>query len=325
MLASGALHTGPRVLAQVLMVAVSYTAALLVSQPDHAFDRWIAVAMLVASNVVVVGWVAGRLREAIAELFGARLAAEVARERVAVVSAHKSEFLANTSHELCTPLNAIIGFTQVLQDERNGPLQPRQAEYLEDILQSGQALLALITDLLDLAKLEAGRLPRVPQPTSIGSLLSSAVTAVAPGATRRGILVLVDAPDDLPTVEVDSSNLYHALVNVLANAVKFTDDGGRVELFARSGGGRVLVTVRDNGIGILPEQRAHLFEAFHQGVRPLPPHARGGTGLGLTLAKGLVELEGGQIVVESTPDVGSTFTIALPAPQPAEVGAAVGA
>ena len=325
-LASGALHTAPRVIVQLLMVAVSYTVALLVSQPDLAFELWLSVAMLVASNVVVVGWVAGRLREAIAELFGARLAAEVARERVAAVSAHKSEFLANTSHELCTPLNAIIGFAQVLRDEQTGPLQPRQAEYLEDILESGQALLALITDLLDLAKLEAGRLARSPQPTPLPTLIGSAVTEVGPAAARRAIQVLVDCPDDLPTVEVDPANLYHALVNLLANAVKFTSDGGRVELLARAAGDRVVVGVRDTGIGILPEQRPHLFEAFHQGVRPLPSHARGGTGLGLTLAKGLVELEGGRIAVESTPDVGSTFTISLPVPQvvPADLAAVAG-
>jgi signal transduction histidine kinase len=324
-LASGALHTAPRVATQVCMVAVSYTVALLVSQPEDAFDRWVAVAMLVACNVVVVGWVAGRLREAIAELFGARLAAEVARERVAAVSAHKSEFLANTSHELCTPLNAIIGFAQVLQDEQTGPLLPRQAEYLDDILESGQALLALITDLLDLAKLEAGRLQRTRQPTTIGSLVNAAVTEVGPSAARRGIRLLVDCPEELPTVDADPANLYHALVNLLTNAVKFTSDGGRVDLLARATHGRVLVSVRDNGLGILPEQRPHLFEAFHQGLRPLPTHARGGTGLGLTLAKGLVELEGGEISVESTPDVGSTFTISLPCPTaaPAELAAGV--
>ncbi len=115
-------------------------------------------------------------------------------------------------------------------------------------------------------------------------------------------------------MEADPAHLYHALANLLANGIKFTSDGGRVEVLARDIGGRVLVSVRDTGIGILPEQRAHLFEAFHQGSRPLPAHARGGTGLGLTLAKGLVELEGGEITLESTPDVGSTFTIALPTP-----------
>jgi len=239
------------------------------------------------------------------------------------VSAHKSDFLANTSHELCTPLNAIIDFAQVLRDEVTGPLETRQADYLEDILVSGQQLLALITDLLDLAKLEAGRLPRATRPTSITSLVQNVATELGGTASRRSIELLIDAPEELPTVDADPANLYHALSNLIANGIKFTSDGGRVEVQARLAGERVLLSVRDNGIGILPEQRPHLFEAFHQGARPLPQHARGGTGLGLTLAKGLVELEGGHIAVESTPDVGSTFTIELPVhavgrPVPAE-------
>ena len=227
------------------------------------------------------------------------------------MSAHKSDFLAHTSHELCTPLNAIIGFAEVLRDELAGPLLPKQASYLDDILESGQHLLALITDLLDLAKLEAGRLPTSPQPISIRSLIDTAAGSVRHSAARRDIHLLVEATPDLPTIDADPAHLFHALNNLLANAVKFTDDGGRVEVLARQSGGRILVSVRDTGIGILPDQVPHLFEAFHQGTRPLPGHAQGGTGLGLTLAKGLVELQGGQIAVESTPDVGSTFTIVL--------------
>src|SRR6185436_18810025 len=165
------------------------------------------------------------------------------------------------------PLNAIIGFTQVLQDPRTGPLAQKQAEYLEDILDSGQHLLALITDLLDLAKLEAGRLARAPQATELGTLIQTAVRELAPGAARRGIRLQVEAPDDLPTVNADPAHLYHALHNLLANGIKFTSDGGRVDVLARDLGGRILVSVRDTGIGILPEQRTHLFEAFHQGSR----------------------------------------------------------
>jgi signal transduction histidine kinase len=231
---------------------------------------------------------------------------------VEVVSAHKSDFLANISHELCTPLNAVIGFTQVLQDPRTGPLNQKQTEYLDDILESGQQLLALIKDLLDLAKIDAGRLPRSPQSTELSMLIHNAVVELTPAAVRRGIRVEVEAPPELPTVVADPTHVYHALANLLANAIKFTSEGGRVDVLVRDVGGRILVSVRDTGIGILPDQREHLFEAFHQGTRPLPAHARGGTGLGLTLAKGLIELEGGDITVESTPDVGSTFTISLP-------------
>jgi signal transduction histidine kinase len=311
-LASSALLTGRRVLVQVVNVLLLYGMVLAVDQTVRPLDHWVAIAMMVAVDAVVVGYVSGRLREVMSEALSSRLAAEAARARVEAVSAHKSDFLANTSHELCTPLNAIIGFTQVLRDEVTGPLEAKQADYLEDILVSGQQLLALITDLLDLAKLEAGRLPSEPRPTSITSLVQNVAAELQPVAHRRSISLVVDAPESLPTVEVDAPNLYHALGNLIANGIKFTSDGGRVDVQARAVGSRVLLSVRDNGIGILPEQRPHLFEAFHQGSRPLPAHARGGTGLGLTLAKGLVELEGGRIAVESTPDVGSTFTIELP-------------
>ncbi len=311
-LATAALLAAGRVLSQVSLVLVCHAVVLAILEPPNAVDRWVGIAMLVTVNALVVSWVAGRLREAITEALGARLAAEAARAQVEAVSAHKSDFLANTSHELCTPLNAVIGFAQVLKDPRTGPLNDKQAEYLDDILESGQQLLALITDLLDLAKLEAGRLVRAPQDTELTTLVTTAVREVTPSAARRGIRVQVEIPGALPTVQVDPAHVYHALSNLLANGIKFTSDGGRVDVLARDLGGRVLVSVRDTGIGILPDQRAHLFDAFHQGTRALPAHARGGTGLGLTLAKGLVELEGGEITLESTPDIGSTFTIALP-------------
>ena len=321
-MAASALLSQRRALVQIAFTATAYAVVLVIDQPAEALHRWIAVVMMVCANTVVIGWVAGRLREAMSEALSSRLAAEATRSQVEAVSAHKSDFLANTSHELCTPLNAIIGFAQVLRDELAGPLEPKQASYLEDILESGQHLLALITDLLDLAKLEAGRLARSPQHASLGALVTTAITEVTPAAERRGIQLLVDVPPDLPDLIADPGHLYHALSNLLANAVKFTSDGGRVEVLTRTTAGRILVSVRDTGIGILPEQRAHLFEAFHQGSRPLPPHARGGTGLGLTLAKGLVELEGGEITVESTPNVGSTFTIVLASQQSAEPAAA---
>ena len=314
-LATAALLSAGRVLSQITMVLVAHAIVLAILDAPGSVDHWLGITMLVCVNGVMVSWVSGRLREVITESLGARLAAEGARAQVEIVSAHKSDFLANISHELCTPLNAVIGFTQVLQDPRTGPLNQKQAEYLEDILDSGQQLLALITDLLDLAKIEAGRLPRSPQPTELAMLIHNVVVDLGSGAARRGIRVEVEAPADLPTVEADPTHVYHALANLLANAIKFTSDGGRVDVLARDLGGRVLVSVRDTGIGILPEQREHLFEAFHQGTRPLPAHARGGTGLGLTLAKGLIQLEGGEITLESTPDVGSTFTISLPTRQ----------
>jgi signal transduction histidine kinase len=144
--------------------------------------------------------------------------------------------------------------------------------------------------------------------------VATAITEVAPVAAQRGIHVEVELAPDLPTITTDPGHLRHALANLLANAVKFTSDGGRVDVVVRSLPGQLLLSVRDTGLGIVPDQLDHLFEAFHQGTRPLPTHARGGTGLGLTLAKGLVEVAGGRITVDSTPDVGSTFTIVLPTP-----------
>jgi signal transduction histidine kinase len=295
-------------------VSCAYGVVLLLdSQPD-AFQLWVSIVMLLVGNWVIVGWIAERMREVVAEAQGARLAAEAAKVQAEAVSGHKSDFLANTSHELCTPLNAIIGFAQVLNDDLAGPLGDKQAEYVADVLESGRHLLALITDLLALAKLEAGRLPSMPTQLEVDQLVSDVTTELASLAGRRRITLSTSLSPSLPVVVGDRQNLQQALSNLVSNGIKFTRDGGRVEVIARAadGASRVLISVRDTGIGILPEQRPRLFEAFHQGTRPLPQHARGGTGLGLTLAKGLVELEGGSIGVESTPGVGSTFTVSLP-------------
>jgi len=319
--ATAALLTPRRVADNLLGIGLCYVVVLLISQPTSAFDRWLAVMMLVSSNAVVISWVAGRLREVMSEALGARMAAEATRSRVAAISAHKSDFLASTSHELCTPLNAIIGFAHLLKDDTVGPLEPKQAGYVDDILESGHHLLALITDLLELAKLEAGRAPATHQEISVSTFVDTVVGELTSVAARRDVRLLVDVPEDLPLIEGDPGHLHQALANLLDNAIKFTPDGGRVDVMARSIGDRVLLSVRDTGIGILPDQRPHLFDAFHQGSRPLPEHARGGTGLGLTLAMGLVALEGGGITVESTPDIGSTFTISLPVPVPAAADA----
>jgi signal transduction histidine kinase len=287
---------------------------LLIDQPPDATQRWVSVMMLLAGNTILIGWIADRLREVVSEAIGARLAAEATKAQAEAVSAHKSDFLANTSHELCTPLNAIIGFGQVLEQEMAGPLSEKQSEYVADILESGEHLLALITDLLDLAKLEGGHLASAPAPVDVAALVTAVTNEVAQVADRRRITVLTRLEPDLPEVVGDARNLHQALTNLIANGIKFTRDGGRVEVIGRAAGNpdRVLISVRDTGIGILPEQRSRLFEAFHQGSRPVPEHARGGTGLGLALARGLVELEGGSIGLESTPNVGSTFTVSLP-------------
>ncbi|HEY8731541.1 MAG TPA: ATP-binding protein, partial [Candidatus Limnocylindria bacterium] len=228
-----------------------------------------------------------------------------------VANRHKSEFLANMSHELRTPLNAIIGFSEVLQQRMFGELNDQQADYLEDIKTSGQHLLTLINDILDLSKIEAGRMELEAAPFSLVAALNNAVTLVRERAQSHGIkLELVVAPE-LDTMVADERKLKQVLVNLLANAVKFTPDGGTITLRAVRENGEVRLAVHDTGIGIAPEDQRRIFEEFqqasHQGER-----SREGTGLGLTLSKRMVELHGGTISVDSAPGKGSTFTVALP-------------
>jgi signal transduction histidine kinase len=274
--------------------------------------------VLVVANAQAIGWLSGRLHEVMSEGLSRRLAAEATRAQAEAVGAHKRDFLANTSHELCTPLNAIIGFAQVLDDGIAGPLAPKQAEYVTDILETGQHLLGLINDLLDLARLEAGRLPTARQRVAPAAVVHAVANAHRPTAQRVSVDLRVDVEDDLPNLEGDPAHLTQVLGNLVANGIKFTNPGGRVDVMGHMSddGGRILLSVRDTGIGIVADQRDHVFEAFHQGTRPVPEHARGGTGLGLTLAKLLVEIDGGTITVESTPDIGSTFTVELPVPEP---------
>jgi GAF domain-containing protein/anti-sigma regulatory factor (Ser/Thr protein kinase) len=228
-----------------------------------------------------------------------------------VANRHKSEFLANMSHELRTPLNAIIGFSEVLLQRMFGDLNEQQADYLEDIVSSGRHLLSLINDILDLSKIEAGRMELEAAPFSLVAALSNAVTLVKERAQSHGIKLALEVAPDLDTMVADERKVKQVVVNLLANAVKFTPDGGTVSLRATRLNGQVRLSVRDTGIGIAMEDQERIFEEFqqasHQGER-----SREGTGLGLTLTKRMVELHGGTITVESAPGKGSTFTVALP-------------
>jgi GAF domain-containing protein len=226
-----------------------------------------------------------------------------------VANRHKSEFLANMSHELRTPLNAIIGFSEVLTTGMFGDTNSKQKEYLDDILSSGRHLLSLINDILDLSKIEAGRMELEPSTFAIDGALQSGLTIVRERATRHGIRLDASIAKDLPRVEADERKVKQILYNLLSNAVKFTPDGGRVHVRARAENGDVRIDVEDNGIGIAPDDQARIFEEFRQAGRE---RSREGTGLGLTLTKRYVELHGGRIWVESTPGKGSTFSFTLP-------------
>ncbi len=227
-------------------------------------------------------------------------------------SRHKSEFLANMSHELRTPLNAVIGFSDVLSEQMFGELNPKQLEYMDDIRTSGRHLLALINDILDLSKVEAGRMELVLSQFSLHEVIESGLTMVRERAAREGIEVTVDLQLDDSVIEADERKIKQVLFNLLSNAVKFTPPGGHVTVKARVDAENVSISVRDSGVGIAKQDQARIFEAFQQ-VERGPNRAQEGTGLGLGLARRFVELHGGTISVESELGQGSTFTVRLPA------------
>ena len=226
-------------------------------------------------------------------------------------SRHKSEFLANMSHELRTPLNAIIGFSQVLRDEMVGPVNEKQAEYLDDISSSGSHLLSLINDVLDLSKVEAGQVELEVHPFSLREALERGVVMVRERATEDGVRVAFAADPEVDVVEGDERRIKQVIFNLLSNAVKFTPAGGEVDVSATRANGEVRVSVADTGPGVAPEDRDRIFEEFQQSETGVG--LREGTGLGLALSKRFVELHGGRIWVESEVGHGSTFTFALPA------------
>jgi len=226
-------------------------------------------------------------------------------------SRHKSEFLANMSHELRTPLNAILGFSEVLWERMFGDLNEKQAEFVQDILGSGRHLLSLINDILDLSKVEAGRMDLHLTSFDLPLAIESAVSLIRERAARQGIALTVAADESLGEMVADERKVRQILLNLLSNAVKFTPAGGRVEVKAERAGDWAELSVRDTGIGIAPEDQAAVFEEFRQVGGPAAQQLEG-TGLGLALAKRFVELHGGTIGVQSEVGKGTTFTFTLP-------------
>jgi GAF domain-containing protein len=243
----------------------------------------------------------------------ARLFREIEEKskQIEAANRHKSEFLANMSHELRTPLNAIIGFSEVLGERMFGELNEKQAEYTEDILSSGLHLLSLINEILDLSKVEAGRMELEVATFDLPLAIDNARTFVRERATKHGINLDVTVDERLGDFTGDERKIKQILLNLLSNAVKFTPEGGRIGINARQADGSVEISVSDTGIGIAPEDQAKIFEEFRQ-VGGDYVHKKEGTGLGLTLAKKFVELHGGKIWVESEVGKGSTFSFTLP-------------
>jgi GAF domain-containing protein len=231
--------------------------------------------------------------------------------QIEAANRHKSEFLANMSHELRTPLNAIIGFSEVLGERMFGELNEKQAEYTEDILTSGRHLLSLINEILDLSKVEAGRMELELTTFDLPLAIDNARTFVRERATKHGINLDVTVDEGLGEYVGDERKIKQILLNLLSNAVKFTPQGGRIGINARQVDGSVEISVSDTGIGIAPEDQPKIFEEFRQ-VGADYAHKVEGTGLGLTLAKKFVELHGGKIWVTSELGNGSTFSFTLP-------------
>jgi signal transduction histidine kinase len=225
------------------------------------------------------------------------------------VSRHKSEFLATMSHELRTPLNAIIGFSEVLRERMFGELNDRQADYLDDIHASGRHLLALIDDVLDPSKVEAGRIELEIADVEIRDCLDMGLMMVGERARRRGVRLQCDVDPAVGPVRADPRRLRQVVFNLLANAVRFTPEGGVVRATARHEAGELVIGVSDTGPGIAPQEQELIFETFRQGGDAGDDE---GTGLGLPLSRALVELHGGRLWVQSRPGEGSTFLLALP-------------
>jgi signal transduction histidine kinase len=228
-----------------------------------------------------------------------------------VANKHKSDFLANMSHELRTPLNAIIGFSEVLIEKMFGEVNDKQLDYLQDIHSSGRHLLSLINDILDLSKIEAGRMELDVAEFDLRAALQNAMTLVKERAQRNGVELSLEVDGSLGALRADERKFKQIMLNLLSNAVKFTSEGGKVSVAARPADQAVEFSVADTGIGIAAEDQAAVFEEFKQVGRDYTRKAEG-TGLGLALTKRFVELHGGAIRLESAPGRGSTFTFTIP-------------
>jgi signal transduction histidine kinase len=224
---------------------------------------------------------------------------------------HKSEFLANMSHELRTPLNAIIGFSEVLKERMFGELNPKQLEYVRDIYGSGQHLLSLINDILDLTKVEAGHMELDARDFSVRAAIHNCCTLIRERALRKRLRLESHVFEDVGTWRADERKFKQVVLNLLSNAVKFTPSGGEVRIVVRIEGDTLVVAVSDTGIGVAAEDHERIFHSFQQASGDEEAR-REGSGLGLALSRRLVERHGGTLVVASSQGHGATFVARFP-------------
>jgi signal transduction histidine kinase len=239
---------------------------------------------------------------------------QLAESNVALYESNrlKSEFLANVSHELRTPLNSILGFAELLRDSNGDKADSRSARYLQNILSSGRNLLELINDLLDLAKIEAGRMEVRSAPLPLNDLFEGLTGILKPLTEKKNLVIVTGMTSDVPILQTDAAKLQQVLYNFLSNAIKFSPSGAQIHLTAeREDENRVRISVIDKGPGIEPDKQQMIFEKFRQ-IDGSVTREHGGTGLGLAISKELVGLLGGTIGVRSTLGLGATFWVILP-------------
>lgn len=270
-----------------------------------------AVEELQAQNKELVR-VLGELTESRRDLERANRELQSANEKLKQVDEMKSRFISTIAHEVRTPLNAIIGLIQVLGRDKREPLTPRQRETVERLEKSATMLVTLVNDLLDLSRLQAGRMQIKVQPFSAAELIDSICNGLNQTATSKGVALSYEVSPDLPEINSDPTKVAQVITNLTSNAIKFTPSGGTVTIKSMREAGQMWhVEVTDTGIGMEDEQVPLIFEEFRQ-VNIASPHHSGGTGLGLPITKRLVELLGGRIKVISAPGLGSTFTVIWP-------------
>jgi signal transduction histidine kinase len=252
------------------------------------------------------------VQESYRELQAKNRALEESFGRLKELDRLKSNFIGTMSHELRTPLTSVIGYSEMMLEGIGGPLTPEQKEYVSIIMEKGENLLHLITSILDITKIEAGRVRLVLSEVEVPQFVADAAATVLPQARKKGIKLSADVARELPRMICDREKLRQALLNLLSNSLKFTPQGGTIRVSAHPApGDRVAIAVFDSGIGIAEEHLDRIFDVFYQ-VDGSNTREYGGAGLGLAIVKSFAEAHGGEVQVRSAAGQGSTFTIVLP-------------